>query len=162
MPHPNAWSLASPQWSGWVSIVQKIRIGNCWFCKTLWVQILANIRPLKNSNHFDTFDQNYWEINCLELCQNWVETPYLTILFMPIPSASSKIFWSWSKFFDCLQYFLNMFKYFWPCSNMQIYKVQFYFWQSSKIFDCVQKILNMVKIFWTWLNYFWTSRWNRH
>ena len=69
------------QWSGWVSIVQKIRIGNFWFCKFLWVQILANIRPLKNSYHFDTFHQNYWEINCLELFQNWVESPYLTILF---------------------------------------------------------------------------------
>ena len=69
------------QWSGWVSIVQKIRIGNFWFCKLLWVQILANTMPLNDSYHFDTFDHNYWEINCLELCQNWVETPYLTILF---------------------------------------------------------------------------------
>ena len=55
------------QWSGWVSIIQKIRIGNFWFRKLLWIQILANIMPLNNSYHFDTFDHNYWEINCLEL-----------------------------------------------------------------------------------------------
>ena len=57
------------------------------------------------------------------------------------------------KYFD-LQYFLNVFKYFWPCSNMQIHKGQ-------KRIDCVQKILNMVKQFWTQLKYFWASRWNR-
>ena len=81
---------------------------------------------------------------------------------MPIPSASSKFFWLCSKCFDRLQYFLNVFKYFWPRSNLQIYKVQFYFWPWSKIFDCFQKILDMVKMFWTQLRYFWTSRWNRH
>ena len=81
---------------------------------------------------------------------------------IPIPSASSKIFWQCSKFFDHLQYFLNVFKYFWPCSNMQIHKLQSHFCQWSKTFECVQKILNLVKKIWTQLKYFWTSRWNRH
>ena len=58
--------------------------------------------------------------------------------------------------------FLNVIKYFWPCSNMQNYKVKYHFWQCSKIFDQVQKILNKAKKFWTWSKYFWTSRWNRH
>ena len=39
------------------------------------------IRPINISYHFDTFDHIYWEINCFKLWQNWVETPYLTILW---------------------------------------------------------------------------------
>ena len=37
--------------------------------------------PHDNSSHFDTFGHDYWEIIYLELWQNWVSTPYLTILF---------------------------------------------------------------------------------
>ena len=66
------------------------------------------------------------------------------------------------KFFDHVQYFLNVVKYFWPCSNMQIYKVKYHFWPRSKNFERVQKILNTVKKIWAWSKYFWTSRWNRH
>ena len=77
----NPRSLAIAHWSGLFNIVQKIRTGNFRFCKLLWVQIIANIRLLNNSHHFDTFDYIYWEIICLELCQNWVKTPYMTILF---------------------------------------------------------------------------------
>ena len=57
---------------------------------------------------------------------------------------------------------MNVVKYFWPCSNMQNYKVKYHFWPCSKIFDQVQKILNKVKKVWTRSKYFWTSRWNRH
>ena len=76
----NILTSAYAQWSGWFNIVQNIRIGNFWFWQLLWVQLVANIRPLNNSYHFNTFDHNYWEIICLELWQNWVETTYLTIL----------------------------------------------------------------------------------
>ena len=61
-----------------------------------------------------------------------------------------------------LSIFLNVVKYFWPCSNMQNYKVKYHFWPCSKIFDQVQKILNKAKKVWTWSKYFWTSRRNRH
>ena len=76
----NILTSAYAQRSGWFNIVQNIRIGNFWFWQLLWVQQVANIRPLNNSHHFNTFDHNYWEIICLELWQNWVETTYLTIL----------------------------------------------------------------------------------
>ena len=59
--------------------------------------------------------------------------------FMPNPSASSKKNWLCSKFFDHVQYFLNVGKYFWPCSNMQIHKVKYHFWPWSTKFECVQK-----------------------
>ena len=73
-----------------------------------------------------------------------------------------KIFWLRSKHFDRIRYFLNVVKYFWPCSNMQIYKITYHFCQWSKKFECVQKILNTAKKNLTWSKYFWTSRWNRH
>ena len=80
---------------------------------------------------------------------------YLIILHI---RAWSKIFeyhWTRSKFFDLAHYF-------WPCSNIQNYKVKYHFWPCSKIFDQVQKILNKVKKVWTRSKNFWTSRWNRH
>ena len=63
-----AGRASGAQWSEWFNIVQKIWIGNFGFWKLLWVQIVANIRPHKNSYHFDTFDHNYWNY-FLELCK---------------------------------------------------------------------------------------------
>ena len=81
---------------------------------------------------------------------------------MPNPSASSKIFFLTFKIFWQRSIFLNVLKYFWPCSNMKIYKVKYHFWPWSKKIERVQKILNKVKKIWAWSTYFWTSRWNRH
>ena len=67
---------------------------------------------------------------------------------MPIPSASSKIFWPCSNFFDCVQYILNVFKFFWPWSKVIFYLVNLHIWAWSKIFDHIQKILNVVKKCW--------------
>ena len=83
-------------------------------------------------------------------------------LLMPIPSASSKIFWPCSNFFDCVQYFLNTFKFFWPWSKVIFYLINLHIWSWSKIFDHIQ-------IYWMWSKNFersqfcfWTSRWIRH
>ena len=64
---------------------------------------------------------------------------------MPILSASSNIFWPCSKKFDHRQYFLNVFKYFWPCSTMQIYNLTF---------DNRQNDLTAFKRYWTWSKFF--------
>ena len=84
-----------------------------------------------------------------------------TLTFMPIPSASSKIFWPCSNFFDCVQYFLNTFKIFWPWSKVIFYLINLHIWAWSKMFDHIQ-------IYWTWSKKFersqfcfWTSRWIR-
>ena len=78
---------------------------------------------------------------------------------LPNPSASSKTKLAAFKIFSIN---LKVVKYFWPCSNMQIYKVKYHFWPLSKNFERVQKILHTVKKIWAWSKYFWTSRWNRH
>ena len=54
------------------------------------------------------------------------------------PSASSNLFCPHSNLFDCIQYFLNVLKYFWPCSNMQIFKVKpssIYSWSIGHILE---------------------------
>ena len=67
---------------------------------------------------------------------------------MPIPSASSKNVWPCSNFFDCVQYALNTFKFFWPWSKVIFYFINLHIWAWSKIFDHIQiywsgqKILN--------------------
>ena len=38
--------------------------------------------------------------------------------------------------FGHVQYFLNVFKFFWPCSNMRIYKVKYYFWPWFLLIIC--------------------------
>jgi hypothetical protein len=80
---------------------------------------------------------------------------------MPNPSAGSKTKMAVLKNFWTRSIYLNVVKYFWPCSNMKICKVKYYFWPRSKKIERVQKILNTVKTFWAWPKYFWTSRWNR-
>ena len=79
---------------------------------------------------FSHFVQKPWDIFCL---------------LMPIPSASSKIFWLCSNIFDHAQIY------------MQIYNVPSFFYHAV-----FKKILKMVKKIWTQLKRFWTSRWNRH
>ena len=73
--------LRIAHWFQWSNSVQQIRFINFWFSNLWLVQIGANIMPHNNSSHFDTFGHDYWEIICLELWQNWVSTPDLTILF---------------------------------------------------------------------------------
>ena len=81
---------------------------------------------------------------------------------MPNPSASSKTKLAAFKIFWPRLIYLNVVKYFWPCSNMQIYKVKYHFWPRSKKFERIQEILNTAKKIWAWSKYFWTSRWNRN
>ena len=76
------------------------------------------------------------------------------LIHMPIPSASSKIFWPSSKYFDQIQCFLNTLKCFWI--DILPYKFAY---------------LSMVKTIWSHSknvehnqsdqNHFWTSRWIR-
>ena len=51
------------------------------------------------------------------------------------------------KYFDRVQYFLNMNKFFWPWSKVIFYLIDLHIWAWSKIFDHIQKILNVVKKF---------------
>ena len=66
---------------------------------------------------------------------------------MPNPSASSKTKLAAFKFFWPRSIYLKVVKYFWPCSNMQIYKVKYHFWPRSKKFERVQKYLTQSKKF---------------
>ena len=81
---------------------------------------------------------------------------------MPIPSASSKIFWPCSKCFDLIQYFLNLVKYFWAWSKVIFYLIILHVWAWSKIFDHIQKYWTRSKIFEHIQKIIWTSRWIRH
>ena len=85
-----------------------------------------------------------------------------TYLPMPIPSASSKIFWPCSNFFDCVQYFLNKFKIFWPWPKVIFYLINLHIWSWSKIFDHIQIYWTRSKNFERSQFCFWTSRWIRH
>ena len=81
---------------------------------------------------------------------------------MPIPSASSKIFWPCSKFFDLSQYFLNLVKYFWAQSKIIFYLIILHIWAWSKIFDHIPKYWTRSKIFEHIQKRIGTSRWIRH
>ena len=81
---------------------------------------------------------------------------------MPIPSASSKIFWPCSIFFDCVQFFLNTFLIFWLLSKVIFYLINLHIWAWSKIFDHIQKYWTRSKKIDRNQNIFWTSRWMRH
>ena len=50
-----------------------------------------------------------------------------------------KYFFWCLKFFWQSSIFLNVLKYFWPCSNMQIYKVKYHFWPWSKKWKVFKK-----------------------
>ena len=81
---------------------------------------------------------------------------------MPIPSASSKIFWPCSNYFDCVQYFLNMFKFFWLWSKVIFYLINLHIWAWSKLFDHIQIYWTRSKSFERSQFCFWTSKWIRH
>ena len=81
---------------------------------------------------------------------------------MPIPSASSKIFWPCSQFFDLIQYFLNLVKYFWAWSNVIFYLIILHIWAWLKLFDHIQKYRTRSKFFEHIQEWIWTSRWIRH
>ena len=81
---------------------------------------------------------------------------------MPIPSASSKIFWPCSKCFDLIQYFLNLVKYFWAWSKVIFYLIILHNWAWSKIFEHIQKYWTRSKFFEHIQKRIWTSRWIRH
>ena len=81
------------------------------------------------------------------------------ILLMPNPSGSSKKI-GCVRFFYCVQYFLNVVKYLWPWSNMQIYKVKYNFWPWSKILNVFKYIVHGTEF--EHGQNFWTNRSNRH
>ena len=80
---------------------------------------------------------------------------------MPNPFASSIFFWPSSNIFDLVQHFLNVFKYFWPYSNMSIYKVKSCFWPWSKNLTVFKTYWTCSKKFERGKNNFWTSRCNK-
>ena len=51
------------------------------------------------------------------------------------------------KYFDRVQYFLNMNNFFSPWSKMIFYLINLHIWARSKIFDHIQTVLNEVKNF---------------
>ena len=58
-----------------------------------------------------------------------------SLWLLPDPSDSSKMFWTCSNFFNCVQYSLNVVNYFGLCSNMQVFEV-----------GVVHKILEFLKV----------------
>ena len=95
-------------------------------------------------------------------CTYVLKVNYLICILLPIPSASSKIFWPCSNVSDRVQYFLNTFKFFWSWPKVIFYLINLHIWAWSKIFDHNQKILNLVQNFLSNQKHFWTSRWIRH
>ena len=83
--------------------------------------------------------------------QNWnvwvSHTMEQNCYFVPIPSASLKIFWPCSKIFDLIQYFLNLIKYFCAWSKVIFYLIILHIWAWSKIFDHIQKYWTRSKNF---------------
>lgn len=64
-------------------------------------------------------------------------------ILMPIPSASSKIFWPCSNFFDCVQYFLNTFKFFWPWPKVIFYLINLHIWAYSNILNAANFVFEL-------------------
>ena len=94
----------------------------------------------------------HWRLKYPEICFKPFCAPG------PLPSIAqimglSLFYLQVQKYFlTSFNIFLKVFKYFWPCSNIQIHKVNLTFDHGRNILT----VLSMVKKFWTQLKYFWT------
>jgi hypothetical protein len=73
---------------------------------------------------------------------------------MPIPSASSKIFWLFSNFFEHVQYFLNTFNFFDIGQNWYFTLKFFIFEHGQKYLSTFRNIELCQKIWNAWKNIF--------
>ena len=78
---------------------------------------------------------------------------------MPIPSASSKIFWQCSNCFDHVQYFLNTFNFFYHAQKQYLLHYEFAYFSAFK--DHIQKKMKRNQNFLNATIFFWTIRWIR-
>ena len=142
-------------------LLQADRLKGCLsiFNKTIWKSesflILMDHTPFfKNFNAPSNQGWCHWGLEKVFMLAIWI--------FMPVPSASSKIIFTTFKFFWACSIFFERSQIFWSWSKARFYLINLHIWAWSKIFEHIQKILNTVKNIWTWSKNIWTSRWIRH